>query len=291
MAEELGQLFRELRLKKGYSIEDIQEITKIRSRYIEAIEQGKLEDLPGHFYAKAFIKSYGEMVGLDPELIEQYQNLIPDPDLKELPSRTAHSLAKPPSKVGKYLKLSTIYVFIGIVLLLIYMLIVSMASDQPKESKGDLERTRLETTEKPTQKPNTLVNPPTTQKQTTEEPSEQQPVNLGIEVTKTSTTSYKNRSKDIYEVVSTQNQDIFIQLSFNDSCWFEIRKGGPRGKLIVMDTLGKGQVTDKIKLEDQELWIHLGNAAGVQLNVNDNKVTIANEPGPKYISIQKKKAQ
>ncbi|MFV9509781.1 RodZ domain-containing protein [Tepidibacillus sp. LV47] len=291
MSEELGQLLRELRIKKGYSIEDIQEITKIRSKYIEAIEQGRLDELPGNFYAKAFIKSYGEVVGLNPDLIEQYQNLIPNTDLEDLPSKTAHSLAKPPSKMGKYLRLSSIYIFVGIVLLLIYMLIVSIVQDKPNESTGDLDKTRLETTEKSVQKPNTSLTSKNNQNQSTKEPSKLQPLSTGIEVTKVSTTSYRNRTKDIYEVVSTENQDIEIQLSFNDSCWFEIRKGGPRGKLIVMNTLNKGQVTDKIKLDDQELWIHLGNAAGVQLNVNDKNISVGNEPGPKYISIQKKKTQ
>ncbi|WP_339063161.1 RodZ domain-containing protein [Tepidibacillus marianensis] len=220
-------------------------------------------------------------------MIEQYQNAIPDVgDEEDLPARTAHSLAKPPSRMGKYLKTSSIYLLVLVALLLIYSLIVSKASDQPNDSsKGNLDSTRLETTEKSVEKQNKPTNPQQPMAQSTPN----QLVNTGIKVTKISTTSYKNRAKDVYEVVSTQNQEIRVQLNFIDSCWFEIRKGGPRGKLVTMNTLGKGEMTDLIALDDQELWIHLGNASGVQLNVNDQKVTIGNEPGPKYISILKKK--
>jgi len=291
MSTEFGKYLRDVRIKKGYSIEDIQEITKIRSRYIEAIEEGNLDQLPGSFYAKAFIKSYGEVLEIDSDLIEQYQNIIPDvEDDVSLPARTAHSLAKPPSKIGKYLKTSFIYLLVLVVLLLIYALIVSNSSNQPKQSKENLDNSRLQTTEKPTQNQNAQISPQQTQQQQTAQTDQNQHKgSSGVEITKISTTSYKNRSKDVYEIVSVQNQNINVQLSFTDNCWFEIRKGGSRGKIIVMNTLGKGEITDPILLDEQELWIHLGNASAVQLNVNDQKIAIGNEPGPKYISIQKKK--
>ena len=46
---ELGQQLREARLQKGMSLDDVQEMTKIRKRYLEAIEAGDYKVLPGSF--------------------------------------------------------------------------------------------------------------------------------------------------------------------------------------------------------------------------------------------------
>lgn len=64
---ELGQQLREARLQKGMSLDDVQEMTKIRKRYLEAIEAGDYKVLPGSFYVRAFIKTYAETVGLNPD--------------------------------------------------------------------------------------------------------------------------------------------------------------------------------------------------------------------------------
>lgn len=68
---DLGQQLKDARMQKGLSLEDVQEMTKIRKRYLEAIEQGDFKVLPGSFYVRAFIKTYAEAVDLDPELLLQ----------------------------------------------------------------------------------------------------------------------------------------------------------------------------------------------------------------------------
>ncbi|MDG0793610.1 helix-turn-helix domain-containing protein [Cohnella ginsengisoli] len=61
----------------GYTLDDIQEITKIRKRYLEAIESGDYKVLPGSFYVRAFVKTYAETVGLDAEeVLRLYQKRI-----------------------------------------------------------------------------------------------------------------------------------------------------------------------------------------------------------------------
>lgn len=78
---ELGQQLREARLQKGMSLDDVQEVTKIRKRYLEAIEAGDYKVLPGSFYVRAFIKTYAEAVGLNPdELLEGHKQDVPKPE-------------------------------------------------------------------------------------------------------------------------------------------------------------------------------------------------------------------
>ena len=62
---ELGARLKEARLAKGYSLEDLQEITKIQKRYLIGIEEGNYSIMPGSFYVRAFIKQYAEAVGLE----------------------------------------------------------------------------------------------------------------------------------------------------------------------------------------------------------------------------------
>lgn len=81
---ELGNRLKEARMAKGYSLEDLQEITKIQKRYLSAIEEGNFSVMPGAFYVRAFIKQYAEAVGLDAnEILETYKNEIPENKAKE----------------------------------------------------------------------------------------------------------------------------------------------------------------------------------------------------------------
>src|SRR5690625_224690 len=61
----IGETLREAREAKGYTLEDIQETTKIQKRYLIAIEQNDFQSLPGKFYARAFIKEYAQVLDLD----------------------------------------------------------------------------------------------------------------------------------------------------------------------------------------------------------------------------------
>ncbi|WP_239616934.1 helix-turn-helix domain-containing protein [Cohnella mopanensis] len=75
---DLGALLRKAREQRGYTLDDIQEYTKIRKRYLEAIESGEYKVLPGSFYVRAFVKTYAETVGLDAEeVLRLYQKELP----------------------------------------------------------------------------------------------------------------------------------------------------------------------------------------------------------------------
>lgn len=63
----VGYTLRQERERQNLSIEDIEQGTSIRSVYIEAIENGEYDKLPGTVYAKGFIKNYANFLGLDAE--------------------------------------------------------------------------------------------------------------------------------------------------------------------------------------------------------------------------------
>lgn len=76
MELELGTLLKKAREEKGLSLDDIQEETKIRKKYLEAIEENNFDILPGKVYLKVFIKGYAREVDINYQaLLENYEIL------------------------------------------------------------------------------------------------------------------------------------------------------------------------------------------------------------------------
>src|SRR5690554_3986509 len=72
----LGNLLKQARLDQHFSLEDINQVTKIRPDHLKAIEEGELHKLPGPVYTKGFIMNYARAVGLDEqEILEKYYAL------------------------------------------------------------------------------------------------------------------------------------------------------------------------------------------------------------------------
>ena len=61
----LGNTLRDERERQKLSVNDIEQGTSIRALYIEAIENGEYDKLPGEVYTRGFIKNYAKFLGLD----------------------------------------------------------------------------------------------------------------------------------------------------------------------------------------------------------------------------------
>ncbi|WP_137125001.1 helix-turn-helix domain-containing protein [Roseomonas sp. HF4] len=75
-AARVGEELREARLSLGASVEDVAERLRINRRYIHALEEGRLKDLPGPAYAVGFVRSYATALGLDPdEAVRRFRDM------------------------------------------------------------------------------------------------------------------------------------------------------------------------------------------------------------------------
>jgi cytoskeletal protein RodZ len=62
------------RERKGISLESISASTKLCTRYLDAIETGAFELLPGGIYNTSFLKQYAQAIGFDQsELLDYYK--------------------------------------------------------------------------------------------------------------------------------------------------------------------------------------------------------------------------
>lgn len=61
----VGTILKEARLAKGLTFTDVEEKTKIRTKFLEAIEADDYSKLPSVSYAKGFVKNYADLLGLN----------------------------------------------------------------------------------------------------------------------------------------------------------------------------------------------------------------------------------
>jgi cytoskeletal protein RodZ len=62
---EIGTFLRNLRTKKGMSLEEISTKTMVQQRFLDAIEKGEYEHLPEPLYIRGFIRRFAEALGID----------------------------------------------------------------------------------------------------------------------------------------------------------------------------------------------------------------------------------
>lgn len=60
-----GIILREARELQGISLSQVEEATKIRAKFLQALEQDDYSELPSLSYAKGFVKNYSDFLGLD----------------------------------------------------------------------------------------------------------------------------------------------------------------------------------------------------------------------------------
>ena len=59
-----GEILKEKRIEKSLTYQDIEKATKIRQKFIIALENNDLDNLPGKTYTRGFVKNYSEFLGL-----------------------------------------------------------------------------------------------------------------------------------------------------------------------------------------------------------------------------------
>jgi cytoskeleton protein RodZ len=82
---EIGATLREARMRAKIDINEVEARTKIRAKYLRAIENEEWDLLPGDVYVKSFLRTYGEFLGLDTrQLLDDFRRRYERPSDHEL---------------------------------------------------------------------------------------------------------------------------------------------------------------------------------------------------------------
>src|SRR5439155_1452278 len=82
---DIGSTLREARMRSRIDISEVEARTKIRARYLRAIENEEWDLLPGPVYVKSFLRTYGDFLGVDSRLlVDEYKRRYERPSDHEL---------------------------------------------------------------------------------------------------------------------------------------------------------------------------------------------------------------
>ncbi len=85
---DIGTTLREARIRARIDISEVEAKTKIRAKYLRAIENEEWDLLPGPVYVKSFLRTYGDFLGVDSRmLVDEYKRRYerpPDQDLRPI---------------------------------------------------------------------------------------------------------------------------------------------------------------------------------------------------------------
>src|SRR3712207_8742059 len=82
---EIGETLRETRMRRRIDMTEVEAATKIRAKYLRALENEEWDLLPGPTFVKTFLRTYAEYLGLDARnLVEEYKQRFERPGTQEL---------------------------------------------------------------------------------------------------------------------------------------------------------------------------------------------------------------
>ena len=150
----IGETLREARMRQRLDIADVEERTKIRAKYLRALENEEWGLLPGPTFVKTFLRTYAEAVGVDPYLlVEEYrltqerrdapefQPLAPMPARDRRDRRGGRRPQQRPPRRGGLIAAAVVVALVG------FLLVLGLlgGDDDPGGGSGEQAATTTET--------------------------------------------------------------------------------------------------------------------------------------------------
>jgi len=276
---DLGQLLKKARTQKGISLDELQDLTKIRTRYLEAIEEGNYKILPGNFYVRAFIKSYSEAVGLEPdEVLRLYRSVIPEtnPEPAKEPKRRHTKTPRNSDKMSKWASALLVIAFPLLILGVLYYYYVKLPNED-KASRTPVPLTNNASEIEPeVQEPIVIVEPDP-------EPipiAEPEPV-VEINLVRTEGTT------DYYEIKNSEQLVVKLQV-VGDQCWMAIQKLNKNGEFIE-ENLSLKRNEEREWTFDDSVYFNIGKANALKMTINGTEINMGDMPNPRRLQLNLEK--
>lgn len=286
MLSELGNHLKEARLEKNYSLDDLQQLTKIQKRYLVGIEEGNYAVMPGNFYVRAFIKQYAEAVGLDPEqLFDQFGHEIPNTYHDDLPEqlsrvKTHKQMPKSASKALELLPKALVISALIIVAIIVYVLVQNVM-DSPansEEAQGDTDKVLID---------NSGVEPTPVEEAPSQDESdtngedqsglnEEETKNEGGATQKLTAIDVSGNTTN-YELTNTDQFSLKIEA--RGQAWIEVYNSN--GDRLFYDNMYADDEQIFDLTEETEVTLSIGATNNVSLFINDEQLQYEVSPDEK----------
>ncbi|MCD9023431.1 helix-turn-helix domain-containing protein [Cohnella silvisoli] len=267
---DLGALLRKAREQRGYTLDDIQEYTKIRKRYLEAIETGDYKVLPGSFYVRAFVKTYAESVGLDAEeVLRLYHKELPQPPAAETVRtepriKAGRRSVQHNDRWGKVAVSLLMWAFPILIVVVVYIYL----SNNKGPGTQELNTNPPITTQTASPSASETVSPSTTPSESVTPPP---PASNAVTLTLKETRNNVN----YYEV--TPGTGHKLKLEITGESWIEVRADGKKGKKLFYKSVREAQpLTFDMTTP---LYVSVGRTDHVTFYVDDVTFDDGNKPG------------
>ncbi len=268
----VGEILRRTRVRAGLSFEQIEQQIFIRASYLQTIEDGQFQNLPGRIYALGFIKSYAEFLGLDGDKVVSL--------VKRQSSKRIASAQSAPSPMQQRMdsdhmipQLKTLLIVACILAICLGLYVAKFGNHRKPQAitevPADLkEQVTLLTKpaaikEAPSQNSNgENSSVPTTNTDTA--PQQQSPQSSPVEVA------------DIDTLTQAAIAQHPIVLRANENVWLEIKT--LEGKIILSRVLSSGEEY-WVPADQPNLIMTLGNAGGLQIILNGQNLPLLGHQG------------
>ncbi|MFN2202540.1 MAG: helix-turn-helix domain-containing protein [Caldilineaceae bacterium] len=101
-AQSLGAVLRQRREAMGVSLAEVEVATRIRQKYLAAIESDEWHLLPGEVVGRGFLSNYSAYLGLEPHEVVDRRRAVTDPGLVAALSKTSSGASLPPERQVDY---------------------------------------------------------------------------------------------------------------------------------------------------------------------------------------------
>jgi cytoskeletal protein RodZ len=228
---EIGNSLREARLRHGIDLVDAESATKIRSKYLRALEDERFELLPAPTYVRGFLRAYADFLGLDGQLyVDEYSSryVVGEDEpllLARRTSRTSRTHRRVESGV-----LLTALAGIAVATTLVFVA-WKWSGDDAVRARDAISGEGL---------PTTALTPPP--------PAPAQPAPVRPAKAPTST--------DVQLVAR------------RGSCWVSVHRTSATGPLLFEGTLEQGQSK---RFSGKRLWLNVGNPSNLDVRLNGKR--------------------
>ncbi len=233
---EPGNSLRQARLRRGLELTHVEARIGVRTKYLRALEWGRLDLMPDDQAARKILRAYAEHLNLDPEpYLDAYG--VRAPALKQPAPQSGGRRWRPPESevlaalvpiVPAAIAVAIVFLFVG-----------------GSPGKGGVEGSAP-----PAASPRGSGHAPRVER-----------ARGRNRVPPPSSSSAITPARARLEVIASRGDS-----------WVVVRAGSARGRVLFAGTLLKGR---SLRLEDRRLWVRLGAASNLDVRVNGARLGVA----------------